>query len=254
MYYKHQMPSMQNYQIPLPPECENGTIYIVRPGDTLFRIANRYGTALHLLMQANPQIPNPNIIFLGQQICIPDEITPIPPEEFCPSERIYIAQKGDSLFSIANKYGLTVKEIIDANPQIADPNLIETGSRICIPTPGVSLPEGTSKICLVPCLEGVLGGTVYIDSIGKTICVATFGLPNIEEIEGDYCIYWVWVYNSKLESYTKIELKDSGVKEIHVGSGKIACDNSEKVDVFVTAEPLNITDKPSGPILMRRGF
>lgn len=128
------------------------------------------------------------------------------------------------------------------------------GDKICIPPLGVPLPEGVSKICLVPCVAGIFGGAVYVDSIGKTASVATFNLLNIEEIEGDYCTYWLWVINLKSETYTKIELEDTVFKEILVGSGKIDGEICELLDILVTPEPSNVGDKPSGPILMRRGF
>jgi len=44
--------------------------YIVRPGDTLYRIALRYGTNYMELARVNG-IPNPRLIYPGQQLCIP---------------------------------------------------------------------------------------------------------------------------------------------------------------------------------------
>jgi spore coat assembly protein SafA len=55
-------------------ECEStpGIIrYTVRPGDTLFIIANRFGITVNEILRINPQITNPNIIFPGQVINIP---------------------------------------------------------------------------------------------------------------------------------------------------------------------------------------
>lgn len=45
----------------------------------------------------------------------------------------YTVQKGDTLSSIAKKYGVTVAELLKANPQIKDPNLIKVGEVITIP-------------------------------------------------------------------------------------------------------------------------
>lgn len=45
--------------------------YIVKPGDTLFGIARRFGTPVGALLAANPQIRNPNLIFRGQRLLIP---------------------------------------------------------------------------------------------------------------------------------------------------------------------------------------
>lgn len=47
------------------------SIYIVKPGDTLFRIARRFGAPIGALLAANPQIRNPNLIFRGQRLFIP---------------------------------------------------------------------------------------------------------------------------------------------------------------------------------------
>jgi LysM repeat protein len=52
-------PADQQPYIPAP-HC-----YVVRYGDTLARIAARYGTSVHCLAAAN-QIPNPNLIYVGQ--------------------------------------------------------------------------------------------------------------------------------------------------------------------------------------------
>lgn len=45
--------------------------HVVRSGDTLARIASRYGLTLSALLRANTQIYNPNRIFAGQRITIP---------------------------------------------------------------------------------------------------------------------------------------------------------------------------------------
>ncbi len=45
--------------------------YIVLPGDTLTRIAARFGTTVAAILAANPQLTNPNRIFVGQRLQIP---------------------------------------------------------------------------------------------------------------------------------------------------------------------------------------
>ncbi|MBY0120829.1 LysM peptidoglycan-binding domain-containing protein [Bacillus sp. S/N-304-OC-R1] len=47
------------------------TIYTVKRGDTLWKIALHFGTGLRRIIQHNPQISDPNIIFPGQIITIP---------------------------------------------------------------------------------------------------------------------------------------------------------------------------------------
>ncbi len=46
--------------------------YIVKPSDTLFLIAKEFDVPLAQLIKANPQITNPNLIYEGQTILIPN--------------------------------------------------------------------------------------------------------------------------------------------------------------------------------------
>ncbi|MTI79608.1 MAG: SafA/ExsA family spore coat assembly protein [Firmicutes bacterium] len=45
--------------------------YTVKPGDTMYKIAKRYGISLDALVQANPQIEDPSYIMPGMVINIP---------------------------------------------------------------------------------------------------------------------------------------------------------------------------------------
>jgi LysM repeat protein len=51
-----------------------GTRYVIQPGDTLGRIARRYGVDLTVLARVN-SILNPNLIYAGQTLTIPDFTT-----------------------------------------------------------------------------------------------------------------------------------------------------------------------------------
>ena len=54
-------------------------IYEVQPGDSLSKIANKFGLSLNALLEANQQILNPNLIKIGQKINIPGTApTPLP--------------------------------------------------------------------------------------------------------------------------------------------------------------------------------
>ncbi len=106
---------------PKPPVKE----YVVQKGDTLFLIAKKFGVSLDDLIAANPQIKDPNRLTVGQVIFIPK--APAPPV------KKYVVQKGDTLFLIAKKFGVTLNALIAANPQIKDPNRISPGDVINIP-------------------------------------------------------------------------------------------------------------------------
>lgn len=97
-------------------------VYIVQPGDTLYSIARRFGTTVAELARLN-NISDPNRIFPGQQLLLPGA----PPEV-----TRYTIQPGDTLYSLARRFGTTVNAILQANPGI-DPNNLRVGQQIVIP-------------------------------------------------------------------------------------------------------------------------
>ncbi|MDW7649964.1 MAG: LysM peptidoglycan-binding domain-containing protein [Bacillota bacterium] len=72
---KRAMHPVNASQVPPPPQNCDGQFYTVRASDTLFSIAKKFNTTTNQILTANPQIVNPNIIFVGQVICIPDNGT-----------------------------------------------------------------------------------------------------------------------------------------------------------------------------------
>jgi LysM repeat protein len=53
-----------------PSHATSGT-YVVRPGDSMSSIAGRLRVSLSALERANPQVRNPNLISVGQQLHVP---------------------------------------------------------------------------------------------------------------------------------------------------------------------------------------
>ncbi|MGF7186925.1 LysM repeat protein [Desulfitispora alkaliphila] len=104
--------------------------YVVRPGDSLFIIADRFGLGVTVdsLLAANPGIRHPNLIFVGQIVNVP---TVAPPNTPRPIE--YVVQPGDSLFSIAQRFETTLSALISFNPAIPDPQVIYPGQIVDIP-------------------------------------------------------------------------------------------------------------------------
>ncbi len=100
------------------------TQYVVKPGDTLYKIASLYGVSVSAIVAAN-NLVNPNLIY-------PNQVLVIPASTPTTSTLRYTVQAGDTLYRIAAKYGVTVSAIVATN-NIADPNLIYPGQELVIP-------------------------------------------------------------------------------------------------------------------------
>lgn len=111
-------------------------IYVVRTGDTLYSIARQFGVTVQALMQING-IYNPHYIQVGQRLIIPrpGDVTPIPPTPWPPQPNpiVHIVQRGDTLYSLARRFGTTVQAIAQWN-HIVNPSRIYVGQRLIIYT------------------------------------------------------------------------------------------------------------------------
>ena len=111
--------------------------YTVQAGDTLGKIAARYGTTVTALLQLNG-LTNPDILAIGQKLMVPGTSGAAPASVSTPKPaaggqgRTYVVQKGDTLLSIARRYGLTTKQLQAAN-NITNPDKIFPGQKLVIP-------------------------------------------------------------------------------------------------------------------------
>jgi LysM repeat protein len=100
------------------PPVQTGSSYVIQYGDTLRKLATRWGVTVYDILAANPQIGNASLIYVGQVIHIPgSSAAPV----------YYTVQPGDTLRIIANRYGVTVYTLQTLNPQIWNPNWIYAG-------------------------------------------------------------------------------------------------------------------------------
>ncbi|HUS93710.1 MAG TPA: LysM peptidoglycan-binding domain-containing protein [Patescibacteria group bacterium] len=125
---------------PQPPPSGNCT-YVVKPGDTLSRIAIGYNTTVANLSALNG-LSNPNLIYAGQVLKVPCDTggpepppSPQPPPTSPPppsGECTYVVKPGDTLGRIALQYNTTVANLSSLNG-ISNPNLIFAGQVLKVP-------------------------------------------------------------------------------------------------------------------------
>ena len=95
--------------------------YTVKKGDNLYAIGRQYGLSQDEIMKYNNLTSN--LLSIGQVLKIPQGKTS--------TENIYTVKKGDSLWTIANRYNTTVEKIKVLNNLTS--NLLSIGQQLKIP-------------------------------------------------------------------------------------------------------------------------
>lgn len=90
--------------------------YTVRQGNTLYAIAQFFQTTVNDILQYN-NIQNPSMIYPGMELTIPAGSG---------GGDYYVVRPGDSLWSIAQRYGTTVPELTRLS-KLNNPNLVYPG-------------------------------------------------------------------------------------------------------------------------------
>lgn len=128
----------------------DGCSYTVRSGDTLYRIAIQNDLTLAALREANPDVTG-DLIQPGQVLRLPEcegqsagepvtAVTSAPVPTDLPvagpaaGSSTYTVRPGDTLFSIAQRFRVTVQAIQDAN-ELLNPNRLSVGQELIIPPP-----------------------------------------------------------------------------------------------------------------------
>ncbi len=143
--------------------------YIVQRGDTLFSIARRYGTTVETLQRLNG-LPNPHQIRAGQVLTVPDwsggqaPAAPQPQPDALPSSPgiaglgscTYVVQRGDYLYKIARKFGISPLQLARANG-LSGASILAPGQVLRVPShqcgianPSHALPLPLPRSLLLP--------------------------------------------------------------------------------------------------------
>ncbi|MBR3362775.1 MAG: LysM peptidoglycan-binding domain-containing protein [Bacilli bacterium] len=97
--------------------------YVVKSGDSLWSIASRYATTVNELKALNNLTSNN--LKIGQILKVPTETTAI-------ETNTYVVKSGDSLWSIANRYGTTVNNLKSLNNLTSD--VLQIGQVLRVPS------------------------------------------------------------------------------------------------------------------------
>lgn len=103
-----------------------GAEYVVKRGDSLWKIAHKNGITLDELLQAN-NIKRDDVLKVGQSLMIPGRTAQVMNSK---DNGKYVVKKGDTLSHIARHFGVTIKDLKRAN-ECGD--MIKVGQKLVIP-------------------------------------------------------------------------------------------------------------------------
>lgn len=115
-------------------------VYTIRSGDSLYTIANQFGTSVQALVQANalyPPITEPDLIYPGQVVVA--RIPGMSPQ----STVLYQVAQGDTLFRIAERFSAGL-DLLTALNQLSDPDYLRVAQLLYLPAFVYEIESGDS--------------------------------------------------------------------------------------------------------------
>lgn len=106
------------------------TTYIVQSGDTLYSIALKYNTTPNAIINKNNL--STSLLNIGQSLKIPSDVESTGESDDILYNNTYIVQRGDSLWSIANKNNVSINELKNINNLTSD--ILTVGQILKLPS------------------------------------------------------------------------------------------------------------------------
>ncbi len=179
---------------------DNQTTHIVQRGENLYRIALHYGISVDALTKAN-NITNASRIYAGQTLIIPDynpaaDTVENPTVAGTPTK--YTVTYGDTLASIATKFGMTVDQLMKIN-NLNNPNRILRGQELTVwsitpvDEPAASTPQIT--VDAAPAPEPVVEAAAPAQPPPSTTYTVKSG-EHLSQIANRFGVSWVDIANA----------------------------------------------------------
>jgi LysM repeat protein len=126
--------------------------HTLKPGETVFYLSKSYGISENEIIQSNPGIEI-NKLPVGTEIAVPRRDFMIEKEKFIDQEQNYVFHKvvqGETLASIAEKYGLSLRDLRRENRNLRFPAV---GDFVRIPKSAITITQKVEKDTIEPVAE-----------------------------------------------------------------------------------------------------
>jgi LysM repeat protein len=134
-------------------QAQSNGQYVVQAGDTLSQIAAEFNTSVAALLRANPQVSASGTIYTGEVLELPGALLVNPTTGI----QQYFVQSGDTLGSIAARFGVSISDLLAWNSQISDASLIYPGELINLSGSAVVIPNTGSATYTVQAGDSMVG-------------------------------------------------------------------------------------------------
>ncbi|MGH7185964.1 MAG: LysM peptidoglycan-binding domain-containing protein, partial [Pseudomonadota bacterium] len=127
---------------------ENTATYHVRPGDTLWSVARRFGTTADRLAALN-RISVESILQIGRPLRVPAASGPTPRAARVPATTVYRVQAGDTLWRVSRRYNSTPERLAALNGIPAEA-ILRIGQMLRVPVLPVAAPPPVAAVPIPP--------------------------------------------------------------------------------------------------------
>lgn len=162
------------------PAPQPGGRYTIQRGDTISRVAARFGLSTQSVLAANG-LSATSIIYPGQTIAIPgsgpaaqnvSSVSPAPP---APSTGTHTIQRGDTVSAIAKRYGVSTSALLAANGLVAS-SIIYPGQKLVLPgmVPASSTTPAPGGVAALTAEQA--GNAAIIIEVGRSLGIPDYGI------------------------------------------------------------------------------